>query len=178
MAATTFLLADALKPKKGETFAELRLRADEAASSVPHGAEALAMLDERDPARARRYRTLTWRRRQLPLRDVRVWPGMGGLPDSWCEGSVVDTANRLRREGVPESAARLKDLLPLLSSIDRDELMNWLLHLPLLVVPDALLRDRPSHPTALWALDDGGHRAIMLSLLDIESVAVLVGEPT
>jgi tetratricopeptide (TPR) repeat protein len=178
MAATTFLLADALKPKEGETFAELRLRAEEATSTVSHGAEALAALGERDPARAHRYRTLTWRRRQLPLRDLRVWPGMGGLPDSWCDGSVVDTANHLRREGVPESAARLKDLLPLLSNIDRDELSDWLSYLPLLVVPDVVMHDRPPHPTAPWRLDDGCHRAIMLCLLGIESVAVLVGEPT
>ncbi len=177
LAATTFLLANALKPKVGETLAELQLRADAAASSVPHGAEALVVLGERDPVRAHRYRALTWRRKQLPLRDVSVWRGMGGLPDSWCEGSVVETAKRLRREGVPDSAARLRDLLPLLSSIDHGELMNWLTYLPLLVVPSALLHDQPFHPTTLWTIDDGCHRAVLLSMLDVESVAALVGEP-
>jgi len=177
-AAATFLMAEALRPREGEKIADLRLRVDEAAASVRQGAGALALLADRDPVRSHRYGLLTWRRRSLPLREMRVWPGMGGLPDSWCEGSVAEVAGRLRREEMPESATRLKRLLALMSELDREDLTTWLTYLPLLVVPDAVLHGRPPHPTAPWDIDDGCHRAVMLSLLEVESVPVLVGEPS
>ena len=177
-AATTFLVAEALKPREGEKIADLRLRVDDAAASVRRGAGALALLSDRDPVRSRRYGLLTWRRRRLPLDEMRVWPGMGGLPDSWCEGSVAEVAGRLRREEAPESATRLRSMLALIGQLDREDLTTWLAYLPLLVVPDAVLHGRSPHPTAPWGIEDGSHRAVMLSLLDVESVPVLVGEPS
>ena len=177
MAARTFLLAEALKPATGEAFAELLHRADTTSSSVPTGADALLALAERDPTRAGFYSTLTWTRKQLPLLTLRAWPAMGGLPDSWCQGSIAETAEFVRRQGVPESATRLQQLVSLQQQVDRDELVQWLSNVPLLVVPETLLHQRPLHPTAIWAVDDGSHRAIVLALLDVESVVALVGEP-
>jgi tetratricopeptide (TPR) repeat protein len=176
-AATAFLLANVLKPAKGETPQQLRARADDATLAVPEGAAALALMDQQDPERAQRYRSLTWRKRQLPLSVMRVWPSMGGLPDSWCQGSVVDTANHLRHEEVPGSAPRLEGLLALVNSVDRRELIDWLSYLPLIVVPDAMIGGRPAIPGVEWVIDDGCHRAVMLGLLDVDSAAVLVGEP-
>jgi tetratricopeptide (TPR) repeat protein len=178
-AARAFLQADGLKPTAGETFAELVGRAEETSLQIPDGLEAMDALDVRDPVRSARYRTLTWTRRCLPLSELRVWPGMGGLPVTWCRGSVVDTANRVRRAGLPESATRLKELLSLRDDdqVDRDQLVKWLSRVPLLVVPDSLLHDRPSSSTELWAIDDGCHRAVVLSLLGVESAIVLAGEP-
>lgn len=175
-AACVFLLADELKPRGEEKIADLRLRAAEAAASLRQGPATLTKLADRDPVRSRQYGLLTWRRRRVLLHELRVWPGMGGLPESWSAGSVVEVADRLRHGVVPESAMRLTSLLALVDKHERDDLIAWLTVMPLLVMPDEFLHSRSPDPGAPWAIDDGCHRAVMLSLLGVESVPALVGE--
>lgn len=175
LAAAAFLCADEMKPVDGEELSALRIRA--AATEFPVGLAALGLLALKDPVRASRYRALVWLSRVVPFAELRAWPGAGGLPEAWCAGSVVETADFVRREGVPASAVGFLRLLALLDEVGRDVLVEWLSVLPLLAVPDELLHGRVSHATARWALDDGCHRAVMLSLLGVESARVLVGSP-
>jgi len=177
VAAATFLVADALKPTRGETIAAIRSRAVAAQEAAVAGAGALARLGVHDPERAHRYGALTWSVRTMSLAQVRVWPGMGGLPLPWCAGSVDDVAARLAAGRVPASASRLVAMLSATGDLARHEAISWLTFLPLLVVPDALLHDHLPHPGSPWALDDGCHRAVLLALLAVGSVSVLVGEP-
>lgn len=71
---------------------------------------------------------------------------------------------------------RLTSLLALVDKHERDDLIAWLTVMPLLVMPDEFLHSRSPDPGAPWAIDDGCHRAVMLSLLGVESVPALVGE--
>jgi len=155
----------------------LRARSGAAQEAAVRGAGALVQLGVRDPVRAARYGALIWRSAVMPLAQVRVWPGMSGLPVPWCAGSVDDVAARLSAGGVPASASRLAELLVAVAGLTRDEAVSWLTFLPLLVVPDALLHDRPPHRGSPWALDDGCNRAAALALLAVGQVPVLVGVP-
>ena len=171
-------LADALKPRGQETLGDLRRRAAATARLTSRGGQALAEVAARDSRRADYYKALSWRSARLPLRSLRPWPGMSGLPKDWCHGTVEDTAELIRQEGVPASAQRrLRSLLAMADQHGREETVAWLTSLPLIAVPDAILHDRPAHATALWGLDDGCARSITLSLLGVKAVVVLVGEP-
>ena len=175
--AFILLLADALKPRRGETLPDLRARFDSTVARTPRGAEAMLLLDQHDQIRANRYRNFRWRTCALPLAQIRVWPGMEGLPGSWCERSVEETAWFVKTAGGPVAGSRLSRMLGLRSKIGMTELVEWLTCLPLPVLPDHLLHRRPPCPGAPWALDDGCARAVTLSLLGVSSVAVILGEP-
>jgi len=175
--AFIMLLADALKPRRGEGVADLRMRLASTVAGVPRGEDALIALSSRDPLRERRYRGLRWRADVLPLARIRVWPGMDGLPKSWCEQSVEQTADFVRANGLPRADSRLSKMLALRDRMSPDELVDWLTYLPLPVLADDLLHNRPPCPGVPWALDDGCARAVTLSLLGVASVAVVLGEP-
>ena len=175
-AAAAFLLAEALKPREGESFAALCERAQRTSPERPNGREPLTDLRRRDPVRAARYEQFVWTPQVLPLAQIRVWPGMDHLPASWCEGAVPQVASYVRRFGVPETARRMHSIWALTSTIEPATLIDWLECIPLPVIPDAMLHDRPPLSGAPWSLDDGCTRAVVLCLLGVESVRVLVGE--
>ena len=175
--AFVMLLSYALKPDDRETFSDLQRRADETALSTPRGPGALAAVAAMDSRRADYYKALSWRHARLPLRDLRPWPGMSGLPRDWCHGTIEDTAELIRREGMPASAERrLCSMVALADQYSRREVVSWLTRLPLIAVPDAVLHDRPAHTTAAWGLDEGCARSVALSLLGVKTAGVLVGE--
>jgi len=175
--AYLMLLANALKPQKGESLARLRTRAAATAATVSRGEEALAKLESQDATRVALYRACDWRLGRLALHELRPWPGMDELPLSWCEGSIDETAALVRAHGLPPAQSRLKRLLALRGQVETQELVAWLCYLPLPVLPDELLHARPSLEGSPWGLDDGCARAVALSLLGVEFVDVLMGCP-
>jgi hypothetical protein len=180
--AAAFLLADALKPGPQEHFAELLVRAETAAARLPVGAEALALIHWRP--RADLYARLAWTEQLLPLEQLRVWPEMGGIPLASCHGSVVDVAARLHQDGIP-AGSHLHEFIRLTAEeAERERIVCWLSRLPLIAFSGAALASSEQyafawsaseHATA-FALDDGSHRGLLLSLLGTTHARVFVGD--
>jgi hypothetical protein len=183
-AAAAFLLANALKPRVGESFVELLARAERTSPERPNGQDPLADLQESDPVRAAYYAQLIWTPARLPLAQMRVWPGMDGLPRDWCVGAVPEVAAHVGTYGIPESAHRMAGIWALTRTLEKSVLVEWLMRIPLLAIPDTVFSGvlnaegsprRALLPGAPWTLDDGCTRAVVLSLLGISEVLVMAG---
>lgn len=172
-AAEAFLLADLLKPRMGETLSGLKLRAITAKPPLKNGS-ALELLMEKDKARGMRYSMLTWETAVLRLDELSVWPKMDHLPEEWCEGSVIDVVEIIKRNELPAGARRLRRILETLRDEGAKASAEWFELLPLLAVPETVLHNRSGYHPA-WTLDDGCSRAVALGLLGVGHVTVLVG---
>ena len=176
-AARAFLLANELKPRAGEDFSSLYNRVAAALGAFGDEDTCVSILTMRDEKRGRRYGELHWRLVTLDLAEVTVWPGMSQLNPALTGGSVLDVAERLRGEQLPEEAGRLSRLLRLSDEIGVAAAMEWLTLLPLLALPDATLHERAIVPAQYWTLDDGCARSVTLATLGVTSVRAYVGEP-
>ena len=175
--AFVMLLSERLKPARAEDFSQLQARAAVTAAATPTGETAQQFLAQRDTTRAARYQLFDWQIESMSLSQIQVWPGMDGLPRKWCFCAVPETANYLRLVGLSAKTHRLPKLLALMAVIDPTTLIDWLGILPLPVLPYRLLHGKSTEGRAPWALDDGCNRAVVLSLLGVETVTVLAGRP-
>ena len=136
--------------------------------------EALRAAVTYEPRRAM-YARLHWGREVLPLRALRPWSGMGGLPVSYTSGSVVDTARALLEEGLPPRSQRLTAMLQTLQAEPEQALLLARQALAI-VVPEDYFSDRDPVPSAPWRVDDGCHRAVCAAIRDPDDhVECLVG---
>lgn len=174
-ALSNFLLAEAGKPRSGESVDEALQRASRVAGDMQDwSTEALRAAVGYEPRRAM-YAELRWTREEVPLAALRPWPEMGGLPASWTAGTVVDTARAVRDDGVPAGATRLAAMLATLEA--SPGAASELLHQALpIVVPESSFASRDPVPGAPWRVDDGCHRVVCAAVLDPDAhVLCLVG---
>ena len=172
-AARVFLLADLLKPRPDETLSDLKDRASTEKAPVKNGSS-LEFLIEKDSTRGKLYSDLVWEETILHLSSLSVWPKMDGLPEEWCDGSVLDVAQFVKNNELPPKVNRLKKMLHVVQTEGPNAVTEWLQHLSLLAVPEAILHKRDGQ-RPLLTLDDGCSRAVTLGLLGIQEVRVLVG---
>lgn len=57
--------------------------------------------------RLRAYNAVEWYRGEVSIKEVGVWKGAGGLPVSWTNGSLFDTAKRVK-EGLNKNSKEIR----------------------------------------------------------------------
>jgi hypothetical protein len=131
----------------------------------------LAVADE---ARRHRYMESTWNTGLVRLDELSAWPQMGGLPSDATRGSVVETAQYIRENGLPKGADRLRRLIDA-AKRDASGVEQICRALPLIALDHGRLFTARSQRTR-WALDDGSHRAVLLALISKRTyVNALIG---
>ena len=132
-----------------------------------------------DEHRRNRYEGHSFVLLPLPLSEVRLWPGAGGLPKDWTDSkSVRDLADWLTgpdASRIPPEAERLNQMR---DSVARELVaLEQLSVIPAIALPEFHGARRQELAGVPWTLDDGGHRALMLAMHGHKDLWCLVGIP-
>ena len=129
------------------------------------------------------YINSNWVLKEIDLNDCGVWPLMGGLPESFTNGSVVDTANTIKpyledKNKLNHSLSRLlyiENLIPYAEIITK--------HIPLNVFTGSIIRRNklmiPKYITdtkdCKYDIEDGNHRAVAMALKGKTKIKAFIG---
>jgi len=135
------------------------------------------------PQRLDKYDELTWYFEECSIDDVGVWYPAGGLPETWCIGSVRETAQCICEN--PKEIARISkqgndkraiNNLPAIVKVANTILTSR--YLTPIVVPGGTWRPTPPCTRMKGDIDDGSMRAIAFAIKGYEKFKAYVGKPT
>jgi hypothetical protein len=175
-ACEIFVVADRAKPSQPEESPVILGRIEQLLSDVVSWSNERVCREVTDEARRRRFTESVWASATVGLDDLTVWPRMGGLPFAATRGSAAETAQYIRKNGIPQGASRLRALVET-ARRDPPGIERVCRALPLIAVKYGVLFSGKRAPMP-WALDDGSHRAVVLALISARpDVDVLIGIP-
>lgn len=122
--------------------------------------------------RLKRFLGFTWFKKNVDLKNIGGWyldGAVGDLPDEWCQGSVVDIANRIsqNKDFKSKSITKIYQMVPIIDSI----LENF----PPILVNGGTIRKSDDLLFLPFDADDGSHRSIAAVLAGKEGITVFVG---
>lgn len=123
----------------------------------------------KDKQRLERFLGHKWFIRDVELKYVGCWPTTGDLPAEWCQLSVLDTANLVRRhkDNNFESIRRINGIAGIIEIVSK--------RLCPILVPGGEIRKGGELLFLPLDADDGSHRLIALALTGRKKVLAYVG---
>ena len=134
-----------------------------------------------DPLRLKAYNTSDWYTGEVKTSEVGVWRRAGGLPLSWTNGSLRDTADRVRHalEKNPKSLTkRARYTIPNMLATNVDMLQSEKYLLPIIFKGNTGTRGRRGLKRIMEGnIDDGCMRSIVLAIHGIKIIRAYIGFP-
>lgn len=122
-----------------------------------------------DKARLARLMNHTWFRREIELKYIGGWPGIGDLEKEWSQGSVVDIANQvhINRNSGKRHIKRIYEIIPIIDEV--------LALFPPIIVQGGEIREKSNLLFLPFDADDGSHRCIAAVLSGKDRIDAYVG---
>lgn len=175
-----FVTANALRPKRakgaykgGSYTQDLKERMQLAKAKVAKYSEKKldSIIAKEYRRRLRAYNASHWYITTVSLSDVGVWRGAGKLPRPWTEGSVVETAQLIKKH-MPTSAP-LREFAKVVAPTQQD-----IYFLPIVFAHNTGTQGRRGLNRKLVGdIDDGCMRSIALALRGKKNMKVYFGVP-
>ncbi len=132
------------------------------------------------PRRHWAYNTSTWYIGEVTPEEVGVWRRAGGLPLSWTNGSLRETANKVKRaihlNKIPNGRAR--HVIPNLLKTSVNDIQKEQYLLPVVFEHNTGTRGRRLLKKIVKGdIDDGCMRSISLAVNDAKTIQVYLGFP-
>lgn len=142
-----------------------------------------AQLDKHieDPLRLRAYNSSNWYMAEVKPSEVGVWSRAGGLPSAWTNGSLKETANKVRHALDKNSKSlnkRARHTIPNMLATNIEMLQSEKYLLPITFKGNTGTRGRARFKRVMKVdIDDGCMRSIALAVYGAKVIRAYIGFP-
>lgn len=133
------------------------------------------------PKRLRAYDTSEWHIGSIPVKEVGVWRGAGGLPRAWTMGSLHDTATKVAhalKKNPKLLKQRAKRAIENILKTNVTDIQKEKYLLPIVFEGGTGTNGRKSMRRMKGDIDDGCMRSVALAVHGAKIIRVYFGIPT